>query len=171
MSTKQKLVFGITVCSEHKGLNERIPVSLCPHLFDTRPGHEDGDEQHRYFIEPPTPDAHSTCFAMPAHVDTWDVEDYPLPPGLQLRSFYENIISAVRSRVTSSAGAVSIYAYVVKEEEGFEFEAEAEAEDARISFPVVRKAPADKFARLAQMTMDLTILPTVTVLVPAQICC
>ncbi|CAA7024734.1 unnamed protein product [Microthlaspi erraticum] len=160
---KAKASFGITLCSEQNDSNERIPVWLCPNLFDRKPDarlpqgqrHPEDEEERqsepRWFIEPPTPDAHTTSFAMPADVGTcvfWDVEEYPLPHGLDLRSFCENILSAVRSRVASSTGAVSIYAYVVKVEEDFKAD---EAEDAQIK---IRIAPADESERFAQMSMD-----------------
>ncbi|WZZ62591.1 hypothetical protein YC2023_062698 [Brassica napus] len=46
---------------------------------------------------------HTKSFSMPTGVDTcvfWDVADYPLPLGLQLHVFYENIVSAVRALVS-----------------------------------------------------------------------
>ncbi|CAN6974777.1 hypothetical protein Bca4012_000906 [Brassica carinata] len=150
--------FGITVSSNVVLGPERIPVLLCPHLFDLLDHleHEEEDEDvkhsQRYFIELPPPDAHTKSFSMPQGVETcvfWDVSDYPLPLGLQLPVFYENILSAVRALVPCPCGGISIYAYVDNDE--FDYE------DARVLITVVRNSPADKFSRLAKMTMDFLL--------------
>ncbi|CAF1696185.1 unnamed protein product [Brassica oleracea] len=58
-------------------------------------------------------------------------------------------LSAVRALVPCPCGGISIYAYVDNDE--FDYE------DARVLITVVRNSPADKFSRLAKMTMDFLL--------------
>ncbi|XP_006391887.2 uncharacterized protein LOC18009890 [Eutrema salsugineum] len=132
------------VFREQNDVEGRIPVWICPHLLEQGSGEQVDDIA---FIEPP-PSYTMEKFPRFQNVDTcvfWDVHDYPLPQGLQLSTFSDNIRSALGSHLP--CGNHSIYAYVVKGEE-FEYDEDA---------ITVRKAPSDNFARLAQLKMDILL--------------
>ncbi|KAG7600323.1 hypothetical protein ISN44_As06g044390 [Arabidopsis suecica] len=145
--------------------SSKVPVVSCPDLFDEEkvlanvynPDDEEEEEEDVMEVEevesrvspepfiPPEAEAESsTCFVLPEKVGTcvfWDVQDYPVPLGLQPETFIQNIKTAL-----GTEDDILILAYVA-DVKSFP--------DSYHSHSRITSVSADKYTRLTVMMVDI----------------
>ncbi|CAL9218668.1 unnamed protein product [Arabidopsis halleri] len=146
--------------------SSKVPVVSCPDLFDEKkvlanvynPDEEEEEEEEDVmeveevesrvspepFIPPEAEAGSSSCFVLPEKVGTcvfWDVQDYPVPLGLQPETFIQNIKTAL-----GTEDDILILAYVA-DEKSFP--------DSYRTHSRFTSVSADKYTRLTVMMVDI----------------